>query len=171
MAHEAKKQFSFPRIFSIASGSRFQFRPPLTQIKSSEVTAAMCRLVYLKGRCNIPSFPKSCHWGGHNHVTWREARSWAWRVKRVEFVFKIRALHWTHWSLELGSWRGAFNLKIAACWNNNNRTTRQLQRPRRRTDCCDQLFPGFKTLSLWVAQQCTSSKPLPISCSCRLGFI
>ena len=25
------------------------------------------------------------------------------------------------------------------------------------TDCCDQLFPGFKTSRLWVAQQCRSS--------------
>ena len=27
------------------------------------------------------------------NVTWREAWSWAWTVKQVEFVFKIRALH------------------------------------------------------------------------------
>ena len=25
------------------------------------------------------------------------------------------------------------------------------------TDCCDQLFPGFKTPQLWVARQCRSS--------------
>ena len=31
------------------------------------------------------------------------------------------------------------------------------------TDCCDQLFPGFKTLRLWVAQQCRSSTPPPTS--------
>ena len=31
------------------------------------------------------------------------------------------------------------------------------------TDCCDQLFPGFKTPRLWVVQQCTSSTPPPIS--------
>ena len=34
-------------------------------------------------------------------------------------------------------------------------------------DCCDQLFPGFKTTWLWVAQQCTSSTPPPISHSVR----
>ena len=31
------------------------------------------------------------------------------------------------------------------------------------TDCCDQLFPGFKTPWLWVAQQCRSSTPPPTS--------
>ena len=34
-------------------------------------------------------------------------------------------------------------------------------------DCCDQLFPGFKTPQLWVAQQCRSSTPPPISRNCR----
>ena len=31
------------------------------------------------------------------------------------------------------------------------------------TDCCDQLFLGFKTPRLWVAQQCRSSTPPPTS--------
>ena len=35
------------------------------------------------------------------------------------------------------------------------------------TDCCDQLFPGFKTPWLWVAQHCKSSTPPSISRNCR----
>ena len=31
------------------------------------------------------------------------------------------------------------------------------------TDCCDQLFPGFKTPRLWIAQQCRSLTPPPTS--------
>ena len=31
------------------------------------------------------------------------------------------------------------------------------------TDCCDQLFLGFKTPQLWVARHCSSSTPLPTS--------
>ena len=31
------------------------------------------------------------------------------------------------------------------------------------TDCCDQLFPGFKSPRLWVAQHCRSSTPPPTS--------
>ena len=34
-------------------------------------------------------------------------------------------------------------------------------------DLHDQLFPGFKTPRLWVAQQCRSSTPPPISRNCR----
>ena len=55
--------------------------------------------------CNVPpcsfySFfskkpPLGHHWGGCKHVTWREARSVAWTVKQVKFVFKIRALNCT----------------------------------------------------------------------------
>ena len=37
----------------------------------SQVKAAICRLVYVKGRCNIPSFQKSRHWGRlKRDVTW-----------------------------------------------------------------------------------------------------
>ena len=71
--------------------SEVVFRPrywPLFRWKKwnicSTVKAAICCLVYLKGRGNIPPSPKS-------HVTWREAGSWAWTAKQVEFVFKIRA--------------------------------------------------------------------------------
>ena len=37
-----------------------------------------------------------------------------------------------------------------------------------RTDCCDQLFLGFKTPQLWVARQFASSTPPPISRNCWL---
>ena len=77
----------------------------------SEVKAEMCRLVYLKGRCNIPSFPKSCHlaaaevavnmWSDMKHEVGRE-------VKQVEFVFKIRALHCTPLEFRTGFLAGGF---------------------------------------------------------------
>ena len=37
----------------------------------SQVKATICRLVYVNGRCNIPSFQKSCYWGRLKcDVTW-----------------------------------------------------------------------------------------------------
>ena len=92
------------------------------------------------------------------------------------------------WAVNTDSEFGAFNLKVVTvpslCYNN------KLTQPNSRwdpgdaaspgslqlsscsslclwmkwwTDCCDQLFPGFKTPRLWVAQQCRLLTPPPTS--------
>ena len=87
-----------------------------------------------KGRCNIPPFPKSCHWGRHKHVTWCEARSWAVNSDN-KFVFKIKALHCTPLEFRIGFLVGGFNLKVPTVpslpLQQQGDTTKQLQRPRR----------------------------------------
>ena len=75
-------------------------------------------LVYLKRRCNIPSFPKSRHLAATGvgiNVTWCEAQSWAWTVKQIEFVFKIRALHWTPLEFRAEFLEGGFQFESSDC--------------------------------------------------------
>ena len=55
---------------------------------TSWLISALCRLVYLKGRCNIPSFPKSRHLAatGVGVNMWRDVKHEVglWTVKQVE---------------------------------------------------------------------------------------
>ena len=93
----------------------------------------MCWPVFLKRRCNIPSFPKATPKVGVN-VTWHEARRWAVNSDN-KFVFKIKALHCTPLEFRIGFLVGGFNLKVPTVpslpLQQQGDTTKQLQRPRR----------------------------------------
>ena len=63
-----------------------------------------------------------------------------------------------------------FESPVVACCYNNKRTVKtatETEETPHLLDLHDQLFPGFKTPRLWVAQQCTSSTPPPISHNCQ----
>ena len=92
----------------------------------SQVKAAICRLVYVKGRCNIPSFQKSRKQAVN---MWRDVRHEIGRERRIFSRFSQL------WWLESP---GSQRLSSCSSWHPQMKWW---------TDCCDQLFPGFKSPS------------------------
>ena len=103
----------------------------------------MCHLVFRRGRCNIPSFPKSRHWGRCKHVMWREVWSWAVNSEAGQiWAFSSFPLQQQADNEDSYRDRGDASISSRSSWG---------LRMKWWTDCC----------------QCTSSTPPPISRNCQ----
>ena len=123
----------------------------------------MCHLVFRRGRCNIPSFPKSRHWGRCKHVMWREVWSWAVNSEAGQiWAFSSFPLQQQADNEDSYRDRGDASISSRSSW---------CLRMKWWTDCCDQLFPGFKTPRLWVSARHRHLRPSHVIASASTARI